>query len=406
MPSTLTTCLEHTAPAFKAIVLCCYAVLLPACDWFTDDDDKEGVRVAWSHPKAVPHDHSVQPVVEDGQAYAAFDGALRAYDARSGRLVWSTTYGDVLPPGRNLPHDGGPDGTLYLELRGEVRAYSKADGALKWRASLADFPGVGLREMAHDDEHLYVAGRGAVQQVRKADGALGRRFSLEGVAPQGTAELVYDPAVSNDGLLYVPTAWESEDTGIHGAVYCLDVFTGQEVWRYVPPPRQLQNPPYEPYWVGVGGSGADVLGDRVFVTTTSQVIAFDRTNGEVMWSFDAPAGSGGFWVRPTAAGDGVYAGAVTQRVYKFDADTGEIEWVRVLDGSVTPTITLMDGRVYFTNAAWGEVWIVDDGSGDVVWKGLPPEHEKNDAIYLSPLGVGEESMMVVGNKAVYGLTRP
>ena len=148
-----------------------------------------------------------------------------------------------------------------------------------------------------------------------------------------------------------------------------------------------------------------VDGDRVIITTTSQVIALDRFSGEVLWERFMPLESG-FWVGPTGANGAIYAGGISRYVYKIDAATGETRWRVQVEGSLTPILVVRDGRVYFTDTAWGELWVLDDATGEPVWHGQPPGHDETGEGYISPVGVGDRYMVSVAEANVYGLTKP
>ena len=65
-------------------------------------------------------------------------------------------------------------------------------------------------------------------------------------------------------------------------------------------------------------------------------------------------------------------------------------------------LTLRDDLIYFTS---GQIWAVDKHTGTLVWHAFPPD-ARQGAVYLSPVGAGEDHMVVVGSEQVYGLTRP
>ena len=59
------------------------------------------------------------------------------------------------------------------------------------------------------------------------------------------------------------------------------------------------------------------------------------------------------------------------------------------------------------SAGFGIRWILDRGTGTVVWHGVPPEARPGaPASYRSPVAVGEAYMVVIGSEKVYCLTRP
>lgn len=395
-------------PRLPTIILAFLALVLSGgCDALESDGE---VRVLWKVETSGPeHLDGMQPVVEAGVAYVAYDHYLRAFDAETGHILWSTDLGNGSRSlsSRKLLHDGGRDGRLYIHLDWKVEAYQKRDGRRLWSTEYGDFSPRSLIKMAQDAEYLYVAGHGAVQQVRKQDGALVRRFAVSAFAPEGMTELVSDVGAAG-GLLAVPTGWSvnGDSVTLRGAVYAFDTTTGEERWRFEVPLRKEYLPGWpDSVYADVDATGAMPAGDRVVVTTTTQVLAFDAETGVVLWERFMP-GESGFWVGPTVTGGAVYVGGTTQRVHKLDLATGGVLWTHVMDGSLTPIIEVRDGHVYFTNDAWGELWVLDDQTGRSVWHGRPPDRERTGEGYMSAPGVGDKVMVVVAEDHVYGLRKP
>lgn len=378
------------------------------CDLFGEDE--QVVEVLWTIPKQIKQSESIQPVIEDGTAYVAYDTRLQAIDAASGRAQWTRevnlTRGGSRFTSRKLLHDSD---RLFVNQAGVVMAFAKADGRILWSITIPDFIPSGLDKPAQDDDFLYIASRNIVQQVRKADGSLGRRFGVGAFATEDAVEHIGDTAVTPDGILIIPTTWR-EDTEVvwaHGAVYGFDTATGEERWRFETPPWEWTAPTGAALPARVGATGAAASDGRAYVTTFSQVLGVDPTTGEVLWEQRMHSeDTGGFWVGPTAAHGGVFAGGIREYVHKLDGATGEVLWSRKTDGSMQPIITVRDGQVYFTNNGWGELWVLDERTGEPVWHDQPPGHEANDESYFSPPAVGENHMVVVGNKFVYGLAKP
>ena len=396
------------APALL-ILLFTLLGLVAGCDLFGDSGTGEA-NVAWTIPTALNHLDLTQPVVEDGLTYAVYDHFLKAVNAHDGQVLWSIDLGNGSHriSSRKLLEDGGPGGRLFLEHTDWVKAFDKETGRLLWLADLVGFPIKDLTKMVQDQDYLYLSGRGAALQVRKADGAITHRFDLQSRAPAGIIQPAYDLGVSDDGLLYIPTGYSvpGDSITIRGNVYCFDTATGDERWVFEVPNRRWVRPGTpDTVWADVGASGAVVDGDRVIITTTSQVIALDRFSGEVLWERFMPLESG-FWVGPTGANGAIYAGGISRYVYKIDAATGETRWRVQVEGSLTPILVVRDGRVYFTDTAWGELWVLDDATGEPVWHGQPPGHDETGEGYISPVGVGDRYMVSVAEANVYGLTKP
>ncbi|MEM6784299.1 MAG: PQQ-binding-like beta-propeller repeat protein [Bacteroidota bacterium] len=386
---------------------------MPGCDLLFGSDETRGSGVAeilWTAPKQDRYESLVRPVIEEGRTYVTYDDHLVAFEVETGEEIWRRALTDDPNrsgvDGRKILHDGGPDGTLYLNDVNWIGAFRKRDGAPRWTRNYTEMTPSGLNTMAQDEAHLYLGGRGSAIQVAKANGRLVRQFPLDAYAPSGVVENTDDIDIAG-GLLVVPTGFiDAADTHTLGAVYAFDTATGALLWSEPTPERRyffegLQ----DTVWADTDASGAVVAGDLVAVTTNSQVLGLDRATGALVWEWFRPEESG-FWVGPTVANGAVYAGGTTERVHKLDLATGETVWTHRMKGSLQPIITVDEGRVYFTNNGWGELWVLDDATGRPVWHGQPPAHERTGEIYFSPVAVGEDHLVVVGDQFVYGLSKP
>ncbi|MCW4029193.1 MAG: PQQ-binding-like beta-propeller repeat protein [Candidatus Bathyarchaeota archaeon] len=119
------------------------------------------------------------------------------------------------------------------------------------------------------------------------------------------------PAVS-DGYVYFSGAFNGTTTD-YNLFYCLDAFTGREVWCSK---------------VYIGSSPA-VAGGRVFVGgRDGQFFAFNATDGSKIWNysvFSMPVGHG-FESSPAVTSDAVYVGADDGYLYAFNASDGNKLW--------------------------------------------------------------------------------
>lgn len=384
--------------------------ILPGCDLFGGDDEA-GVTVAWSLGRTPTlTDFVTRPLIEGDRAFISYDDQIALHDAATGERLWSRPLQNGAGgPGlssRALVSDGGRDGALYLNDANWVAALDKRSGEVRWAHVLGSVRTVARGIMAQDATSLYLPARGEVVQISKSDGAVLQRYGLGAHAETGVDELPGDLSV-RDGTLCAPTAFFSLDRiKKSGAVYCFDTETGEMLWSTaLPAKRYFFEGLQDSVWAQTDATGAVIAGDRVAVSTNAQVLALDRADGSILWEQFIPE-EAGFWVGPTVEDGAVYVGGTTQRVHKFDLATGALEWTHVMDGSLQPLITVEDGQVFFTNNGWGEVWVLDDWTGRPIWHGRPPAYERTGELFLSPVAVGEEHMVVVGDQGVYGLTRP
>lgn len=320
------------------------AIALSACSWFSSTPPKRvpaeltpaaaslGAHVAWHENVGKSGRYALAPAFTAGRLIAASTrGTVRAYDALTGRLVWSTDVEFAISAGvaadESIAVVGGPDG--------RIAALSVQDGSIRWKSALpAELLGapvlVGdLIVMRGSDARLFgveaasgarrwVLQRSLPALVLRSDNGLARAGDVVWAAfpggrllgvtantgavrtdspiafPKGTTELeriadvVGSPAVSDDQVCAA---------SYQGRIACLNTANGTTVWA-----RNFSAA------VGPSIDARFVFG----VDEASVVHAFARGTGAVMWTVDkfkyrdlsAPAS----WGRVVALGD--YRGVV------------------------------------------------------------------------------------------------
>ena len=384
------------------------------CDLFggrTPEGDGEA-EVVWSYPVENPLDVKTGPVIEGDRVYAVADHRARCFELETGELCWETPRlrGEEEPPlgGDVVLLD---ERHVYAERAGRVHAFSKEDGSIAWRARAENFETTG-GVAAQTAAHLFLPGIGEVVRVAKADGGVDLRIPLVQLPPEGVEQIAGSPAVSDDGLLYVPTRFlEEEAAEMDGRLLVYDAETGAYVWgfemptRKVPWPKQNPDDPLEldSTLAGGGGAAAALAGDRVFVSAEGSIYALDRRTGEMQWERIL---NDGVWTsKMLAVGSGkVFVGSSNGVAYALDLRTGEVAWSLDTPGFIDNVLAKHD-RLYFSGA--GSIWVLEAETGEVIWRGTPPEYERDDHyVYASPLAVGDDYMVNVGSYAIYALTVP
>lgn len=321
------------------------------------------------------------PVAAEGRIFVR-DGAagVRAFDAASGRAIWSA---DLALEGEESDdaYGGGlaigPDGRVYATTgHGEVVALDAASGAVAWRApGAAPYRGApvaaGSEIVAVDADnvvHAFAAATGA--EAWRAEGLSTRRGNLGRgtpaavpgavIAPFGSGELsvIRTPSgirvwsvnlsagVAGEGL----SAFTDVTSGpvvmggivvagaAGGPLKGLDGRRGTEIWQ-----RRIGS--LSPAWAAV---------DTVYVVTTEpRILRLDARDGKTLWS----ATLDGFedmedredpitWAGPVLAGETVWITGSDGRLLGFDARTGDAgPAVEMPGGSVTGPIAV-NGRLH------------------------------------------------------------
>ena len=89
----------------------------------------------------------------------------------------------------------------------------------------------------------------------------------------------------------------------------------------------------------------------------------------VIWRVPTPGAVVG---TPAVVGDTIYAGDAQGNVFALDAATGRTRWATHLEGAVlTPSATVLRGRVVVGDQAAGFIFGLDQASGRVLWRIRP-----------------------------------
>lgn len=337
-----------------------------------------------------------------GTAYVAHARQIDAVALSDGERRWST----AIPSANPYPIvsaallDAGD--RVVLNDFGEVMAFDKATGRRLWLTTLPDHLGLEFVVMGQTEPHVYVPGNGGVSEVAVADGRITRRFELP-PDPEGFEGLRVprNPLVYR-GVLYVPSASGSDREAFYGHLTAFDLTSGRTLW-------DLRFPDYY-YESGERALGTAYglapAGDLVVVTTDVVMHGVDAATGEVRWSTPR-VDQGGFTRAPTVVDGAVYVGAVARWLYKLDAATGEELWRYRTNGSFEPLPEVSSGRVWVTDAGFGQVHAVDAETGRRLFMAWPPGGGRQSGeAYLSPIAVGADRAVVASTDGVYGLAIP
>lgn len=350
------------------------------------------VKVIWSY--SVPDkgfSDLVMPVIENGLTYIAADSTIKCIELKNGNLRWKTLLGiggdRVLQSFKLLCSDK----LLYLNHSNWVKAFDKSNGNLVWYTIIENFNHIDLSVMSQNANSLLLGGQGEVIKLSKQTGSIELRIKLNELIPAGYTQLAYDPVISGDNYIYVPTGWFTGHES-KGNLLCYNSETGKYLWGFE-----------SPYSFDI--QSCALKDSQLVFGSSSTMFALNRYNGRNIWETSVYDDS--FWQSVTVEDETVYMGSNYQaRMYAFDLKTGKLKWKSEgTKSSIITIVTVRDNKVYFSNFAY--IYVLDASTGSVIWKGLPPEYENDKSFrYSSPVAVGDGYMVCVGNKKVYCLTAP
>jgi outer membrane protein assembly factor BamB len=288
----------------------------------------------------------LRPTVVDGVLYAdSTDGKLAAFDATSGKTLWSKSsrthgwfgWGDKKR--KDATYAGGPavSGDLLAvgTLDGHVYGVNAKDGSPRWEAEL-------------------------------------------------DSEVLASPVVDGD-LVVVRT----ED----GRVYGLDAATGKRNWVYDQGTVPL---------LSLRGNGSLLLANGVvfFGSDDGKLVALRADNGTKLWEQKFSNGEGRTEIERLNDADGailldgstLYGAAYHGNLMAVDGPSGRPLWSHPFS---TYTSLALSGNVIFGVNDQSQVWAFDKGTGTDIWK--------NDALkyrWLSGPAV-QGNYVVVGDREGY-----
>lgn len=270
-----------------------------------------------------------------GFAQGATDAATPVGEADS---AWTAKLKDSSDYRTNVSGPLVAHGFLYICAGSQLIMMDASTGSELGRASLVE-PIDSISRMVMVDGLIIVPLHDGRLQALTADTLKTVWFTdaLPAHAQGGAQQFLGSLTVSGD-YLYCATASAGWTDSYNGYVLCVDIRTGEVVWKD-------ENPSCGYYWAGAAVSG----GWAVIVDDAGQAKVYDASTGEVASTLSLSAGARSQVVNGTEAGTFI---VVTRdgRAHKLALDdkTGEIiELASVSFGSSsTSTPAIVDGKIF------------------------------------------------------------
>ncbi len=295
-------------------------------------------------------------IVNDGIVYAANLERVQAFNAETGKWLWSypeETDKNVRPFYSTpvLAADYGAHGLLLIAGYKDKTVYALSLGEspaerpdLLWTFAEAAGQYVGSGVVA-DGKFILGNGDGSVYALDLADGTLAWKYP--------TKDRVWATPVVVEDTVYIAS--------LDHRLYAVDLVTGAERWQ-IPMGGAISATP-------VHIDGALWVGD--FSSTLSQV---DLATQQVVWTFTA---NDWLWATPIADGTHLYFADVGGYVYALDTATREMLWsapTEIDDAIRSRPILNPDGNLlYVAGYKKGLIHALDTKTGAVMswWGGEP-----------------------------------
>lgn len=325
---------------------------------YDDGGTRPGNELLWKYMTEGYYGSS--PAVVDGVLYICGIYDTNAFDAVTGRLLWSSLDGG----GMSSPTVVG--NVLYVGSNDyNISALDASTGAVLWKYRTGS---IVYSSPALSDGIVYAGSwDGNLYALNASTGTLLWDYHTYGIVRSS-------PAVA-EGIVY----FGSTDCNL----YALDAGTGELIWQYVTGDELYSSSP----------AVADGL---VYIQSSDHnLYALDASTGDVVWTYPVR----GWGDSCPAVADGVvYIGSDDGNVYALDAGTGDLIWKYATGNLVRSSPSVANGVVYVGNSA-GTVYALDADTGTILWT-----YDTNEGGFSSP-AIAHGVLYIQGlNGYLYALT--
>jgi len=290
-----------------------------------------GLAVQWEQSLGLEQPVYGTPVVSGGRVFAAgYYGALFAFRARDGQVLWTADLG--LPMNVNTPLVFG--GLVIVaggqwDKGGIVAAYDVSTGQRRWTRLLPDdvflsspvlYRGYGGR--------LYLGAAGTLYSLSPSSGRILWSRFLHGDSETGITGPV---AVSARGRYVIAATGDGYLYGVSGS-------SGKVAWS-----RKLGGGVWRGGAAISKGIGYVANGDQSAEGGGFRLWAFQASSGRVLWSQEC---GDDVHVTPTVGNGLAYIGAINGTMHAIDARSGAVRWVVDVGGEVWSSAALANGVLY------------------------------------------------------------
>jgi outer membrane protein assembly factor BamB len=245
------------------------------------------------------------PIEANGVVYiSSSDHELSAFDAKTGKLRWSTPKEDSMHTPLLLSTPAIANGLVYIGTDdNRLKAFDALSGKLRWASASTGVP------------------------------------------------IVSSPVVA-DGIVYVGSS--------DNALYAFDAPTGHFLWEALADCYTICSSLNST----ISSSPAVANGIVYVGSRDGKLYAFNAQTGDPLWTADT---GGTIYSSPAVANGVVYIGSLRNALYAFDAATGKLRWKYDVGGPVFSSPVVI-GNVVFFGSENAELVALDASTGQYLWK--------------------------------------
>lgn len=307
----------------------------------------------------------------------SFDRRVTALDARTGRMLWSTSVSNVVMT-TPIVADGlvivgtGTSSVLtqtsakliWGRPQGDdVVALDQGNGRVRWRRTTVgqNMPSPALVNINGTDAIVFANGDDHVRAWAVRDGHTIWTYAVRGIASMSSAAV-------DAGRVFVVIG-DGSHSGTQDHLIAVDPRDGRVLWG-APYGNADCSPAIAGGMVFVEGSNADVRHTQP--NAFNDVAAIDERTGRLRWRWYSAygtftsVGSDEEGVAGLAADGAFYEGIpATNHFIAFDGRSGAVRWAIRTSAAVKMSAVEKDGRLYFGDTG-GTFYVVDARKGRVL----------------------------------------
>jgi eukaryotic-like serine/threonine-protein kinase len=334
------------------------------------------------------------PAVANGVLYVgSADHRLYALDSNTGAKKWEFKTGSGVASSPAIS-----DGTVYFSsYDGVLYAVAADDGKLRWKFEMAGerrYAGTHLNgsqpkgESMPDPFDTYLSsplvwkgavylgsGDGNIYSLDAATGKLNWKFK--------TGDVVHASPVISSGTLFIGS-WDSY-------FYALDAATGKERWRF----KTGEDPDIHNQ-VGIQSSAVVADGIVYFGCRDSNLYAVNAESGKKVWAYN----NKGSWViaSPLVKDGKLYFETSDSGMFHtVDAKTGVEIFSMKFSGWPTFSSPILAGDVLYLGSLSGRLFAIDLNERKTLWEFQTDGNRQNGAVYTKADGTPNYEAAFLGD---------
>lgn len=319
------------------------------------------------------------PAADANRVYAVLEG-LSAYSTRDGSLLWRTPLDTYAP--RNVSLGGGR--VYAAELT--VFAIDPATGGILWRFRPDSNASLG-RSVYHSGGLFFGT---SSHRVYGLDAATGREMWRTDIGPEWQYGGTVRGMTASGDTVYAGAEQRRAENGYIGSgwLVALDRATGRILWRFSSGTGLDRH----------GVSASPVVAGRLLLANdvfSNAIFAVDRFTGQEVWRLRGDPGFVGVFESPVVRGDTVYAASGDTHAFAAELATGRLLWRTQLPAA-NEAWALCGGTLMVN---YYGIAVLDTRSGRVLQHVL----EGDEEFPTSAFAVHGQRAYVLGNNHIHAL---